>query len=57
MDFGALVYAKGIVYINIKIITCVGLPKDEIKHFQETFNVLIGTSFIVVEVREIIYDF
>ena len=49
MDFGALVYAKGIVYIYIKIIACVGLPKDEVKHFQKTFNVLIGASLIVVD--------
>ena len=55
-DAGVFIYTEFVVGIYFQIIAGIGLPEDQVKHFQKGFGVLIRKTFHIVKIGEIIID-
>ena len=44
------VHAEGVIGVDVKVVSRIGLSEDEVEHLEEGFDVGIGMLFLVVEI-------
>ena len=55
-DSNIFVHAEFVVGVYFQIVAGIGLPENQIEHFQEGFHILVGPALCIIQVGEIVVD-